>query len=81
MFDEAIKGMNEETNNGIVAVGREKKTYTVEEIQNILEISRASAYRLAHSNQFRVLKIGGQLRIPVVDFEAWLGGSAVLSNV
>ena len=51
VFDEAIKGMNEETNNGIVAVGREKKTYTVEEIQNILEISRASAFSSIYGNR------------------------------
>lgn len=82
MFDELIAKLNEETEMQVAAEPkRTKQSYTVEEIQNILEISRASAYRLVHSGQFKVLKVGGQIRIPVSSFEEWLTGAAVLSSM
>ena len=34
----------------------EKRTYTVDEIQDILNISRTSAYNLTKTGQFRVVK-------------------------
>ena len=49
-------------------------TYTVDEIQDILGISRTSAYNLVNSNAFRIVRIGGHIRIPCKAFDAWLDG-------
>lgn len=80
MFDEAIERLNAEieaqTQEPVTPCGTEKRTYTVEEIQSILGISRTSAYRLANSNQFHVVKIGTTIRIPVKAFDDWLAGNA-----
>lgn len=54
----------------------EKRTYTVDEIQDILNISRTSAYNLTKTGQFRVVKVGGHIRIPCKSFDEWLDGPA-----
>ena len=54
----------------------EKRTYTVEDIQNILGISRPTAYKLVNSGQFHVVKIGHQIRVPVKLFDNWLEGGS-----
>ena len=48
MFEERIAAMNQRTEESIVAsTGQfDKRTYTVDEIQDILGISRTSAYNL-----------------------------------
>lgn len=51
-----------------------KGTYTVEDIQAILGISRSSAYYLVNSGQFRAIKVGRQIRVPIKGFEQWLEG-------
>ena len=50
----------------------EKQVYTCEEIQEILGISRSTAYRLIRSEVFRTVRIGGQYRISKKSFDAWL---------
>ena len=50
----------------------DKRTYTVDEIQDILEISRSSAYNLVKRNLFRSVRIGGSIRISKKSFDAWL---------
>lgn len=50
----------------------EKQVYTCEEIQEILGISRSTAYRLIRSGVFRTVRIGGQYRISKKSFDAWL---------
>ncbi len=55
------------------------KVYTVEEIRQILKISRSSAYRLVHDDPpFPVIYIGKAIRIPKEGFDQWLTGVAVL---
>ena len=49
-----------------------KRTYTVDEIQDILEISRTTAYKLVKQNLFRSVRIGGSIRISKKSFDAWL---------
>ena len=47
--------------------------YTVKEIAQMLSISLRSAYNLCSSTtEFRVLRVGGSIRIPKDSFDAWL---------
>ena len=47
--------------------------YTVEEIAQMLAISLRSAYNLCNSTtEFRVLRVGGSIRVPKDGFDAWL---------
>ena len=47
--------------------------YTVEQISRLLAISRRSAYNLCNSTtEFRVLRMGGSIRVPKDSFDAWL---------
>ena len=50
-----------------------KLVYTVEEIAQMLSISLRSAYNLCNSTtEFRVLRVGGSIRVPKDSFDAWL---------
>lgn len=49
-----------------------KRTYTVDEIQDILDISRTTAYSLVKRNLFHSVRIGGHIRISKNSFDAWL---------
>ena len=54
-----------------------KLVYTVEEIARMLAISLRSAYNLCNSTtEFRVLRVGGSIRIPKDSFNAWLHRAA-----
>ena len=49
-----------------------KLVYTVEEIARMLAISLRSAYNLCNSTtEFRVLWVGGSIRVPKDSFDAW----------
>ena len=60
--------------------GCQKRTYTVLEIQDILSISRPTAYALIRKNYFRSIRVGGQIRVSKKSFDEWLdrgnGGDA-----
>ena len=50
-----------------------KLVYTVEEIARMLAISLRSAHNLCNSTtEFRVLRVGGSIRVPKDSFDAWL---------
>ena len=51
---------------------REKRVYSVEEIQKMLDISRTTAYALIKDAPFRVIHIGNAIRISKADFDRWL---------
>ena len=54
-----------------------KLVYTVEEIARMLAISLRSAYNLCNSTtEFRVLRVGGSIRVPKDSFDAWLNLAA-----
>ena len=54
-----------------------KLVYTVEEIAQMLAISLRSAYNLCNSTtEFRVLRVGGSIRVPKDSFDAWLHRAA-----
>ncbi|MGE9891088.1 helix-turn-helix domain-containing protein [Lachnospiraceae bacterium SGI.054] len=51
----------------------EKRCYTVQEIQDILCISRASVYNLLKRNEFRWIRLEGRkYRISKKSFDEWL---------
>lgn len=49
-----------------------KRTYSVEEVREILGISRRKAYELCNSNVFKVIRIGRALRVSKASFDFWL---------
>lgn len=77
MFEERIAALNQQTEreNAASASQFEKRTYTVDEIQDILGISKTSAYRLVKQNLFHVVRIGGAIRISKKSFDEWLDNS------
>lgn len=65
MFEEKIAALNEQYEEKMAVENKpfEKRTYTVDEIQDILSISKPSAYNLVKSGLFRYVRIGGSIRI------------------
>lgn len=53
---------------------KEKKTYTVEEIAEQLDISKKVAYSLVKSGQFSYVRAGKAIRVSKVSFDKWLNG-------
>ena len=51
---------------------RERRTYTVDEIAEILDIGRTSAYKLVKQNLFKSVRIGTTIRISKKSFEEWM---------
>lgn len=51
-----------------------KRTYSVSDIQGILDISRSTAYALIKRGTFKSQKVGKQIRISKKSFDAWLDG-------
>ena len=76
MFEEEIAAVNkmieEEKNNIPTCQKPQKRTYTVDEIQDILSIGKNSAYTLIKKNEFRSVRIGGRIRISCQSFDDWL---------
>lgn len=60
--------------NGPTSPVMEKRTYTVQEVANILGISRNHAYEYIGKIGVRVIRIGATIRIPKTDFEEWFHG-------
>lgn len=55
-----------------VSDNKEKRTYSIEEIQQILDISRSTAYLLIKRKLFKSVKVGKQIRISKKSFDKWL---------
>lgn len=53
----------------------EKRVYTVEEIMNILNIGKNTAYTLVNSGVFHFVRVGGHYRISKKSFDNWLESS------
>ncbi len=64
----------EENNQAYIQRAETKKVYTVQEMQDILDISRNMAYQIVADPPFKVMKIGGAIRISKASFDAWLEG-------
>ena len=63
MFEERIAEMNRETETMQAHYAPEKRTYTVDEIQDILGISQPTAYALIKKNLFHSIRIGRNIRV------------------
>lgn len=50
----------------------DKRTYSVPEIAEILQISRSKAYALCKRSLFKTVKIGKYIRISKMSFDSWL---------
>lgn len=66
MFEERIAAMNQRTEEAMAAnaVQFDKRTYTVDEIQDILGISRTSAYNLVKRKFFTVSALAAASESP-----------------
>ena len=49
-----------------------KKTYSVQEIANILQISKSKSYELCKESRFKTINIGRIIRISKPSFDEWL---------
>ena len=60
-----------------MAAIKEKRCYTAQEIQEILNISRPSVYNLIKKGEFHSVFVGGKHLISKKSFDAWLNGYEV----
>ncbi len=51
---------------------RDKKTYSVQEIADILQISKSKAYELCKQPDFKLVRLGRIIRISKPSFDDWL---------
>ena len=58
--------------NTIQSSAAGKRCYTVEDLQNILCVSRPTVYELLKRNEFRWIQIGTKYRISKKSFDDWL---------
>jgi len=73
MLEDKVNEPNHETQT---QPQHEKRTYTVEEIQGILGISKSSAYALVKEGQFKCINVGRHIRISKKSFDEWLDSQA-----
>ena len=57
--------------NGTKKESPERRTYTVEDITQILGIGRTSAYLLVKEGHFKIVRIGNAIRISQRSFAEW----------
>ncbi|HIV86865.1 MAG TPA: helix-turn-helix domain-containing protein [Candidatus Pygmaiobacter gallistercoris] len=50
----------------------ECRTYTVDEVAQMLGVSASQAYRLVREGLFKSVRIGNAIRIPKRSFDQWL---------
>ena len=61
-----------------------KKVYEMDEVKEMLGISRTNAYKFAREKQFPVIKLGRRYLVPKTAFDQWLsdnGNAADLAGV
>ena len=61
-----------QTGNGTKKETPERRTYTVDDIAQILGIGRTSAYILVKEGHFKIVRIGNAIRISKRSFDEWL---------
>ena len=49
-----------------------KRTYSVQEIAKILQISKSMAYEICKKSLFKTVKVGKYVRISKPSFDSWL---------
>lgn len=63
-----------------VSTAKDSRCYTVEDLMEMLLLSRPTVYRLLKQNEFRWFKVSGAYRISKASFEAWLNDGTVERN-
>jgi len=66
------KGAVMQANNAQNRDALTKRTYTVDEIADILDIGRSSAYELVKCGQFNTVRISTAIRVSKKSFDDWL---------
>lgn len=61
-----------ETKNTQFCQPEEKRTYSVQEVADILQISKSKAYALCKQFLFKTVKIGKYVRVSKPSFDSWL---------
>jgi len=61
-----------EININAIQAGEEKRTYSAQEIAEILQISKSMAYELCKKSLFKTVKVGKYVRISKSSFDNWL---------
>ena len=64
--------MTVDSNNNLCRADAEKRTYSVQEVADILQISKSMAYTLCKDAPFKTVKVGKYVRISKPSFDAWL---------
>ena len=59
------ENMSVEENNNVNQANSEKRTYSVQEIADILQISRSMAYNLCQQSLFKIVRVG--IRDDIID--------------
>ena len=54
----------------------DKEILTMSEVQDLLRVSKNTAYELAHRKGFPVVRFGRTIRVPRKALEAWLAKQA-----
>ena len=73
LLEQRIAELNANNSTSLAASdNREKRTYSIEEIQQILDISRSTAYLLIKRKLVKSVKAGKQIRISKKSFDEWL---------
>jgi excisionase family DNA binding protein len=72
MMEQRIQELNAKSATAEAPQRSEKRTYSVDDIMEILDIGRSTAYLLVKRNLFRSMKIGNQIRISKASFDSWL---------
>ena len=73
LLEQRIAELNANSSEPSAVSGdKEKRTYSIEEIQQILDISRSTAYLLIKRKLFKSVKVGKQIRVSKKSFDEWL---------
>lgn len=73
LLEQRIAELNTNSSASLnVSDDKEKRTYSIEEIQQILDIGRSTAYLLIKRKLFKSVKVGKQIRISKKSFDEWL---------
>ena len=54
---------------------KEKRCYSVSDLQEILELSKPAVYELLKRKEFHWIMIGGRYKISKKSFDEWLDGT------
>ena len=73
MFEDRIIQQNGEA---AIIPPLDKRTYTVDEIQDILGIGLSTAYKLVKERQFHSVKVGHRVLISRKSFDLWLDSAS-----